>query len=39
MGELHKYINTKTKRKNIVRKTNRAVRGLLWGFVVCLLVK
>lgn len=36
---LHKYTNTKRKRKNIIGKINRAVSGLLWGFLVCLLLK
>lgn len=37
-GTSHKYINKKIKRKNIIGKINRAVSGLLWGFV-CLLLK
>lgn len=34
LGELHKYVNTKAKRKYIVGKINRANSGLTWEFVV-----
>lgn len=34
LGELHKYVNTKAKRKYIVGKINRTNSGLTWEFVV-----
>ena len=33
------YTNTKIKRKNVIGKINRAVRRLLWGVLVGLLLK